>query len=65
VLDRDELDLEAATVLDALPSRGGMGSAGIAAKAGLDLDTVIRSLGALAAGGFAERCDKGWRVRRT
>jgi DNA processing protein len=64
VLERDALDLESATVLDALPSRGGMGPARIAARAGLDLDSVIRSLGALAAGGFAERCDQGWRLRR-
>ena len=64
VLGRDELDLETATVLDALPARGGMGPAGIAVKAGLDPVTVVRCLGALAAGGFAERCDEGWRVRR-
>ena len=64
VLGRDELDLETATVLDALPARGGMGPAGIAVKAGLDPVTVVRCLGALAAAGFAERCDEGWRVRR-
>jgi DNA processing protein len=64
VLGRDELDLETATVLDALPARGGMGPAGIAVRAGLDPATVVRCLGALAAGGFAERCDEGWRVRR-
>ncbi len=64
MIGRDALDLEAAAVLDALPLRGGMGPARIAAEAGLDADTVIRCLGALAAGGFAERCDKGWRVRR-
>jgi DNA processing protein len=64
VLERDALDLEAATVLDALPLRGGMGPAEIAAKAGLDIDTVIGRLGDLAAIGFAERCDKGWRLRR-
>ncbi len=65
VLERDALDLETAAVLDALPLRGGLGPARIAAVAGLELDTVIRCLGALAAGGFAERCDQGWRVRRT
>lgn len=64
VLGRDELDLEAATVLDALPARGGIGPAGVAVKAGLDPATVVRCLGALAAGGFAERCDEGWRIRR-
>jgi DNA processing protein len=65
VVERDALDLEAATVLDALPLRGGMGPARIAVKAGLDTSTVMRCLGALAAGGLAERCDQGWRLRRT
>jgi DNA processing protein len=65
VLDRDQLDLDAAAVLDALPRRGGMGPASIADRAGLDLGTVMRSLGALAAGGFAERCEQGWRARGT
>lgn len=65
MVGRDALGLEAAAVLDALPLRAGIGSSAIAVKAGLDMDTVIRSLGALAAGGFAERCDQGWRVRRT
>jgi DNA processing protein len=63
VLDRDQLDLDAAAVLDALPRRGGLGPASIADRAGLDLGTVMRSLGALAAGGFAERCERGWRAR--
>ena len=63
VLDRDQLDLDTAAVLDALPRRGGMGPASIADRAGLDLGTVMRSLGALAAGGFAERCERGWRAR--
>ena len=65
VLDRDQLDLDAAAVLDALPRRGGMGPASIADRAGLDLGTVMRCLGALAAGGFAERCEQGWRARRS
>lgn len=64
VLPRDELDLESAAVLDALPVRGGIGPAGIAVTAGLELSAVVRCLGALAAGGFAERCERGWRVRR-
>jgi hypothetical protein len=25
---------------------------------------VMRSLGGLAAGGFVERCDRGWRLRK-
>jgi DNA processing protein len=65
VLGREELDLETAAVLDALPSRGGMSSIRIARRAGLDPVTVVRCLGALAAGGFAERCEQGWRLRRT
>ena len=65
LLGRDALDLKAAAVLDALPSRGGMGSLKIATRAGLDPDTVLRCLGALAAVGFAERCDQGWRLRRS
>jgi DNA processing protein len=65
VLGRGALDPEEGAVLDALPLRGGIGPSAIAFKAGLDTDTVIRSLGALAAGGFAERCDRGWRLRRT
>ena len=64
VLPRDALDLESATVLDALPMRGGIGTAAVARRAGLDLGTVVRCLGSLAAGGFAERCEGGWRVRR-
>jgi DNA processing protein len=64
VLGRDELDPEAAAVLDALPSRGGMGPGLIGRRAGLDTATVMRCLGALAAAGFAERCAGGWRLRR-
>lgn len=64
VLPRDQLDLQAGAVLDALPARGGLGTTAIAARAGLPPADVLRLLGELAAGGFAERCDKGWRVRR-
>jgi DNA processing protein len=64
VVSREELDLETAAVLDALPTRVGMGSTRIARRAGLDPATVVRCLGALAAGGFAERCEGGWRLRR-
>jgi DNA processing protein len=64
VLNRDELDPETAAVLDALPSRGGMGPSRIAHRAGLEPATVVRCLGTLAAGGFAERCEQGWRLRR-
>jgi len=65
VLGRDALDLEAATVLDAMPRRGGMGMTRIAQRAGLPPATVMRCLGELAAAGFIERCEDGWRLRRT
>ena len=63
-LGRDALDQETAAVLDALPSRGGMGPNRIGHRAGLEPGTVLRCLGALAAAGFAERCEGGWRLRR-
>jgi DNA processing protein len=64
VLDRDRLGPSARDVLEALPARGGAGAARIAVTAGVDLDTALTCLGALAAGGFIERCAKGWRLRR-
>lgn len=64
VLPRDQLDLESAKVLDALPSRGGMGTVRIAQRAGLAPATTATLLGQLATGGFIERCDDGWRLRR-
>ena len=60
---RDSLDPVSAAVLEAVPARGGGGPAAIASAAGVDLDTAIRCLGALAAAGFVERCARGWRVR--
>jgi DNA processing protein len=63
-LDRDDLDLESAQVLDAMPGRGGMGTVRIAQRAGLTPSTVIGCLGGLAAAGFIERCEEGWRLRR-
>ena len=53
----------AARVLDAVPARAGDGPVAIAVSAGVDLDTAIGCLGALAAGGFVDRCDTGWRLR--
>jgi DNA processing protein len=64
VLPRDELDPVSRSVLEAVPARGGWGPARIAVSAGVDFDTVLRCLGELAAGGFIERCERGWRVRR-
>jgi DNA processing protein len=63
-LIRDRLDLEAATVLDALPARGGRPVLDIARRAGLDPSTVLAKLGVLAVYGLAERTDRGWRARR-
>lgn len=64
VLPRDDLDPVTRAVLEAVPVRGGSGPASVAVSAGVDLDTVIRCLGSLAAGGFIERSDKGWRTRK-
>jgi DNA processing protein len=61
---RDLLDPVAIDVLEEVPLRGGRGPASIAVRAGVDLDTALRCLGVLAAGGFVERCDHGWRARR-
>jgi DNA processing protein len=64
VVDRDILDLESATVLDAMPRRGGMGTSRVAQRAGLPPATALRCLGWLATAGFVERCAEGWRLRR-
>jgi DNA processing protein len=61
---RDRLDLEAATVLDALPVRGGRPTLEIAVLAGLDPSVVLAKLGMLAVYGLAERTDRGWRCCR-
>jgi DNA processing protein len=64
VLPRDLLDLESARVLDAMPRRGGAGTVRVAQRAGLAPATTATRLGQLATGGFVERCDDGWRLRR-
>jgi DNA processing protein len=61
---RDALDPESTAVLEALPARGGCGTAEIAVVAGVSLDTALRCLGLLAAAGFIERSEAGWRLRR-
>ena len=63
LLPRDMLDPLTARVLEAVPARAGRGPARIAVSAGVGFDTVMRCLGVLAAGGFVERCDRGWRLR--
>lgn len=62
VLPRDRLDRGTLAVLEALPARGAAGPAQVAAKAGLDLPTANGKLGLLAAGGFIERAQGGWRL---
>jgi len=61
---RDLLDPAAVAVLEEVPVRGGRGPAAIAARAGVDLDTALRCLGLLAADGFVERAELGWRARK-
>jgi DNA processing protein len=58
------LDPVTADVLKAVPRRSGRGPATIAVLAGVDLDTALRCLGLLAASGYVERCERGWRTRR-
>jgi DNA processing protein len=63
VLPRDCLDPVTRSVLEAVPARAARGPARIAVGAGVDFDTAMRCLGELAAGGFVERSERGWRVR--
>jgi DNA processing protein len=63
-LDLDAMDLETTQVLDAMPARGGMATTRIAQRAGMVPTTVVRCLAVLAASGFIERCDEGWRLSR-
>ena len=64
VYPRDNLDPVTLAVLEAVPPRGGSGPASVAVAAGVDLNTVLRCLGELAAAGFVERCAQGWRLRK-
>lgn len=64
VIPRDLLDTESATVLDAMPRRGGLGTLRVAQRAGLAPAATATCLGKLATVGFVERCDDGWRLRR-
>jgi DNA-binding IclR family transcriptional regulator len=41
-----------------------MGTVRVAQRAGLAPATTATLLGKLATGGFVERCDDGWRLRR-
>ncbi len=60
---RDTLNDVTRKVLDAVPSRGGAGFASIALAAGVPLDAALSALGGLAAAGYVERVEKGWRIR--
>ncbi len=59
------LDPVTASVWRAVAQRTGRGPATIATIAGVDLDTALRCLGLLAAAGYVQRCDQGWRARKT
>ena len=61
----DDLDPVTESVLRAVAQRSGRGPATIATLAGVDLDTALRCLGLLGAAGYVERCDQGWRARKT
>ncbi|MEV0969598.1 DNA-processing protein DprA [Microtetraspora glauca] len=61
---RDALNDETRRVLEAVPSRVGTGPAAIAVSAGVDLTTTLSCLGRLAAAGFIDQSDRGWRLRR-
>ncbi|WP_326636796.1 DNA-processing protein DprA [Streptosporangium sp. NBC_01755] len=63
VLPRDRLDPETRKVVEAMPTRIGVGPATIAVAAGVDLETVLSCLGGLAAAGYVERVSRGWRLR--
>ncbi len=63
LLPRDLLDPVTTRVLEAIPAGPGRGPARIAVCAGVSFDEVMRCLGVLAAGGFVERCGRGWRLR--
>lgn len=63
-LSHDDLDLDSVRVLDTFPVRAAIGPSTIAAKAGVDIETVIRCLGLLAGAGFIEHCEQGWRLAR-
>jgi len=61
---RDALDATTSRVLDAVPLRAAVGAARIARTAGIDAVQVGRELGRLAAGGFIENIEGGWRKKR-
>ncbi|MFI9553558.1 DNA-processing protein DprA [Nonomuraea endophytica] len=63
VVPHDALSETARSVLDAVPGKGGAGTATIAVAAGTDLSTTLSALGSLAAAGYVLRTAKGWRLK--
>jgi len=61
---RDNLDSVTTAVLEQVPVRGARGPASIAVRAGVDLDTAVRCLGALQTEGFVTRGSTGWMAAR-
>jgi DNA processing protein len=61
---RDDLDPIPRRVLEAVPLNRAAGPASIARTAGVDARQVICALGVLAAAGFVERAEAGWRVAK-
>ena len=59
---RDALDELERQVLDALPVRRSADLTAVARNAGLDRNRVLGALGRLAAAGFAEQHEGGWRL---
>ncbi|HEX8627214.1 MAG TPA: DNA-processing protein DprA [Catenuloplanes sp.] len=57
---RDHLDQESALVLEAVPGRGNVGAEELAARAGVDLRTVLRRVALLEAAGMLVRRDGGY-----
>jgi DNA processing protein len=62
---RDDLDEVSRRVLESVPVRRPAGPASIAVTAGIAPHQVLRCLGGLAARGFIERVDAGWKLRRS
>jgi DNA processing protein len=61
---RDVLDDVSRRVLESVPVRRAAGPASIAVTSGVAPHQVLRALGGLAARGFVERVDSGWRLSR-
>jgi DNA processing protein len=61
---RDDLDEESAMVLEAVPRRGTISPEELAARAGLDLRTVLRRLSLLELTGLVERRESGVALAR-